>query len=343
MRRLFFCCVTSIALYLIVFAFVLHRPLSVGLIRLEMQQKLARGGRLPSPKIVILAGSNAPYSHSCRVIGAMLHLPCENAGTAVGFSLDDLFARWAPLLHRGDIVYLPMEIQQYDITRAQNDMSVDSTMLFRDNRGLLWRLGPGRALASAFSNSFADGLEAVVEMLAHSTGYGHRRARLAAQFDRQGDRIGTSLLTADPKFLALLHRPEPSSTAIRDGYDRRVIARFVRAEHAAGVLMIGGLPTYFDTVPLSSADIAAVTATYTRNGGLFLITPNHSRYPRADFYDSEDHLAQPCQYLQSITVARGLARLTHHLVSAPTASMEKLAQTCPSGGTVIALDKGTAR
>jgi hypothetical protein len=124
-------------------------------------------------------------------------------------------------------------------------MSVDSTMLFRDNRGLLWRLGPGWALASAFSNSFADGLEAAVEMLAHSAGYGHRRARLAAQFDRQGDHIGTSLLTADPKFLALLERPEPPPTAIRNGYGRRVIARFVRAEHAAGVLMIGGLPTDF--------------------------------------------------------------------------------------------------
>jgi hypothetical protein len=111
MRRLLFCCLTSIALYLIGFAFVLHSPLSVGLIRLEMQQKLARGSRLPSPKIVMLTGSNAPHSHSCRVIGSTLHLPCENAGIAVGLSLDDLFARWAPLLHRGDIVYFPMQIQ----------------------------------------------------------------------------------------------------------------------------------------------------------------------------------------------------------------------------------------
>jgi hypothetical protein len=339
MRRLLLCCCISVALYLASFAFVLNRPLSLGMIRLEMQQKLARGARLPAPKIVILAGSNAPYSHSCRVIGAMLQMPCENAGIAVGFSLDDLFARWRPLLHRGDIVYLPMEIQQYDVTRTQNDLSVDSALLFRDHRALLWRLGPQRVLAGAFSNRLTDGLEAVIEMLAHGVGYGHRRAKLAAQFDRQGDRIGTTLLTADPQFLALLHRPEPSPAMISAGYGRQIIARFVRAEQAAGVTMIGGLPTDFDTVPLSATDIAIIQATYTKNGGAFLITANHSRYPPADFYDSEDHLAQPCQYLQSFIVARGLGRLTHRPVSAPTIAMQKRAETCPSYRTEIALVK----
>jgi hypothetical protein len=343
MRRLLLCCCISIALYLTSFALVLDRPLSLGLIRLEMQQKLARGARLPSPKIVILAGSNGPYSHSCRVIGAMLHLPCENAGIAVGFSLDDLFARWAPLLHRGDIVYLPMETQQYTITRAQNDLSVDSAILFRDHRALLWRLGPQRALASAFSNRLTDGLEAVIEMLAHGAGYGHRRAKLAVQFDRQGDRIGTTLLTADPQFLALLHRSEPSPMAIRNGYGRQIIARFVRTEQAAGVRMIGGLPTDFDTVKLPGTDIAAIRATYTKNGGMFLITENHSRYPRTDFYDSEDHLAQPCQYLQSFAVARGLGRLLHRPVGTPTKLIQKKAETCPSYQAEIASTKHTIR
>ena len=339
MRRLFFCCLVSIGLYWVAFACILHRPLSVGLIRLEMHQKLARGARLPSPKIVILAGSNGPYSHSCWVIGLMLHVPCENAGVAVGYSLDDLFARWAPLLHRGDIVYLPMEVQQYTVTRAENDMSVDSAMLLRDHRGLLWRLGSRRALAAAFSNTFADGLESLVEMAAHGAGLGHRRARLAAEFDRQGDRIGTGFSTADPKFLALLHRVEPSPAAIKLGYGRLLIARFVRKEHRDGVIIIGGLPTDFDSVALSSADIAAIQATYTKNGGSFLITANHSRYPRADFYDSEDHLAQPCQFVQSITVARGLARIVRRPIDQPTRSIRKIAQLCPSARDVLALTK----
>ena len=72
--------------------------MSLGLLRLELAQKTARLAALPSPKLVILAGSNGPYSHSCVVMGAMLNMPCENAGIAVGIGLDYLFARWKPLL-----------------------------------------------------------------------------------------------------------------------------------------------------------------------------------------------------------------------------------------------------
>ncbi|MDD2877406.1 MAG: hypothetical protein PHT60_11025 [Acidiphilium sp.] len=336
MRRLILCAAASLALYFAAFAFVLHRPLSVGLLRMEMDQKLARGARLASPKLVILAGSNAPFSHSCRVIGAMLAIDCENGGVAVGIGLDDLFARWAPLLHKGDIAYLPIEVQQYDVSAAQNRMDMDGAWLFYRNRALLWCLGALRTLAGAFGNTMPDGLEALTEMAAHAAGLGHRRALLRAQFDRQGDRIGTTLATADPGFLALLHRVEPSASAIADGYGTVLVARFVRTETARGVMVIGGLPTDFNTVPLSRAAIAAIRAAFTANGGSFLELPNHSRYPRADFYNSEDHLAQPCQYLHTIAVARGLAPLLHRQAKPPSAAARALAGTCPPVGRVVA-------
>ncbi|HEX7390679.1 MAG TPA: hypothetical protein VF286_11245, partial [Acidiphilium sp.] len=206
MRRLVLCALASIALYLIAFGFVLDRPLSLGTLRLEMSQKLTRGAKLASPKLVILAGSNGPYSHSCAVIGAMLRLPCENAGIAVGIGLDDLFARWAALLEPGDIAYLPMEVQQYTVTRAQNRMDVDGAILFRHDRALLWRLGVGRTLGGVFANTMPDGLEAVAEMAARAAGFGHPRALLARQYDRDGDRIGTTLAGADTAFLRTLHR-----------------------------------------------------------------------------------------------------------------------------------------
>ena len=94
MRRIITFCTLSVVLYVIVFAGLIDRPLSLGLLRLEMMQKTARLAALPSPTLVILAGSNGPYSHSCAVIGAMLNMPCENAGIAVGIGLDDLFTRY---------------------------------------------------------------------------------------------------------------------------------------------------------------------------------------------------------------------------------------------------------
>ncbi|MEE3500485.1 hypothetical protein [Acidiphilium acidophilum] len=340
MRRLVLCAAASLALYFAAFAFVLHRPLSVGLLRMEMDRKLARGARLASPKLVVLAGSNAPFSHSCRVIGAMLGLPCENGGVAVGIGLDDLFARWSPLLHRGDSVYLPIEIQQYDITAAQNRMDMDGAWLFYRNRALLWHLGALRALAGAFGSTMPDGLEALAEMAAHAAGLGHRRAMLAAQFDREGDRIGTTLATADPAFLATLHRIEPGPRAIADGYGARETARFVRRLSARGVIVIGGLPTDFDTVRLPEADIVTIRRIFTRHGGRFVELPDRSRYPRADFYNSEDHLAQPCQYLHSIAVARALGPLLDRAVRPPGAAMRALAATCPSARMTIAARAG---
>ncbi len=329
MRRLLLCAIASLALYLASFAFLLDRPLSLGLLRLEMREKLARGAALPSPKLVILAGSNGPYSHSCRVMGATLGVRCENGGIAVGIGLDDLFRRWLPLLHRGDIAYLPMEVQQYVVSRAANRMDVDGAMLFRHDRALLWRLPPGRILGAAFDNTMPDGLEALAEMAARAAGLGHLRARLAREEDAEGDEIGTSLATADRSFLAGLHRVEPSARAIRRGYGAVLIARFVTAATARGVIVIGGLPTDFRDVRLPEADLRAIRAVYLRHGGRFLELANRSRYPRADFYNSEDHLAQPCQYFHSLLVARGLARLLHRKLTAPASAMLSLAATCP--------------
>jgi hypothetical protein len=56
---------------------------------------------------------------------------------------------------------------------------------------------------------------------------------------------------------------------------------------------------------------------------------NLSEYPRADFFDSEDHLAQPCQYLHSLAVAELIAGALGRTVVVPSADILHLASTCP--------------
>lgn len=123
---------------------------------------------LPSPKIAILAGSNGSYSHSCVVIGEMLNLPCENGSVAVGIGLDDIFARYAPLLHSGDIIYMPMELQQYTATRAQYRSGTDDGFLFQYDRRVLAELPADRIFGAAFCCDLSDFLESLAEMpMAH--------------------------------------------------------------------------------------------------------------------------------------------------------------------------------
>lgn len=93
---------------------------------------------------MILAGSNAPNSHRCEVIEPILGIACVNGGVAVGIGLDYLFARWRPLLHPGDIAYLPMAEEQYVRSRAASDLGPDAAIMFRHDWRTLPLLPPAR-------------------------------------------------------------------------------------------------------------------------------------------------------------------------------------------------------
>ncbi|MBU6425484.1 MAG: hypothetical protein KGQ69_04035, partial [Rhodospirillales bacterium] len=234
MKRLLICAAASVALYLVLFGLVLERPLSLEPLQWEMAQKQARLATLPSPKLVILAGSNGPYSHSCAVMGPMLGMPCENAGIAVGIGLDEIFARYAPTLHAGDVVYMPMELEQYAMTRAQYRALVDGALILQHDPAMLWHLPLGRDFGAMFCCTLADGLEAVSEMPLAELGVRSGKKMLAAEYDVQGDRVDNDLANADKTLLSGPARVEPSAAAIKDGYGTKLITRFVKQERAKG-------------------------------------------------------------------------------------------------------------
>jgi hypothetical protein len=105
-ERRFAPCLASLLLYALVFGCILDRPLALGFLRQQIDAKLARAAAIEGPKLVILAGSNGPYSHRCEIIEPILGMACVNGGVAVGIGLDYLFARWQRVLRAGDTVYL---------------------------------------------------------------------------------------------------------------------------------------------------------------------------------------------------------------------------------------------
>ncbi len=329
MRRIIASCFLSLVIYVIIFAGLVDRPLSLGVLHLEITQKTDRLAALPSPKLVILAGSNGPYSHSCAVIGAMLNLPCENAGIAVGIGLDDLFIRYAPLLHAGDVLYMPMELQQYTSTRAQYRAGVDGAFLLRHDRSVLGRLSPGRILGAVFCCSLSDFLESLAEMPLAYVGFIDPQRLLTSEYNGQGDRIDNPLADADTALLGHPPRPVPDAQEIAGGYGTALIARFVGQETAQKIIVIGGLPTDFTSADMTASVIGTVASAYTENGGKFAVLPNRSQYPVQDFFNSEDHLARPCQYKHSIAVAYVLGYLLNRPVQPASSAMTRLAAACP--------------
>lgn len=317
----------SLGLYGAVFAWILDRPLDLGPLRAALAAKQEAAARIAGPKFVIFAGSNALFSHSCAVIGPMLGLPCINAGVALGLGLDYQLARWKPLLHAGDTVYMPLELQQYVVTRGEARRGPDAAILWRHERGLLPTLGPGRALAAAFASSLPDAVASLVEMAA--AGLSPALAHPAfAETDAEGDGIGhgLALAAANRAFLASLHRPDPSPGAVARGYGAREVGAFRAWAAAHGVRVIGGWPTEFADRPVDPGLGPALVALY---GGDFLDLANAGRYPRADFFDSQDHLASECQLRHSIALGRALALRLQRRPAPPPAAAISLAQACP--------------
>lgn len=324
MRRLLCSTLASLLLYGVLFGAVLDRPLELGFLARQIDARLARAATIHRPKLVILAGSNGPYSHRCEVIEAMLDLPCVNGGVAVGIGLDYLFARWRNELYPGDVVYLPMEQEQYVRSRLTSALGPDAAIMFRHDWTTLRTLGPLRWIAALFACDLRAALMSGIEMALVASGFQDPRAAAEGTSNAWGDHVGhtAALGAASQSLLARMAAPPESAASIRSGYGTKVIVGFVRWTRAHGVRVIGGLPTELDEEPLPAATRAAIASVYLEHGGEFLALPNLSRYPRSAFFDTPLHLNEEAQIAHSVLLARALGpllgRATRTMALAPT-------------------------
>jgi hypothetical protein len=308
MGRLLRACAISLLLYGALFGFVLDRPLTNGFVERRIEAKLARAAAISRPKLVILAGSNGPYSHRCQVLETLLGIPCVNGGVAVGIGLDYLFARWRRELHPGDTVYLPMEEVQYAISRANSDGGPDAQIMIRHDWRTLAGLAPRRWASAFFSFDLRFALMAGIEHGMVAAGFRDPRPMTEGVTNSWGDHVGHTLALAAPSraLLAAAHPWHATAALVARGYGTRQIVAFLLWAKTHGVRAIGGLPTEFADAPMPPATEAAIRAVYVANGADFLVLPNHSLYPRTAFFDTPDHLSEPWQLTHSVTLARAL-------------------------------------
>ena len=304
----------SLMLYALLFGCLLDRPLSLGYLQQQIDAKLQRAASIERPKLVILAGSNGPYSHRCEIIEPMTGMPCVNGGVAVGIGLDYLFARWRPLLHRGDLVYLPMEEEQYVRLRATTELGPDAAIMFRHEWRTLVALSPERWLAALFSFDLRAALMSPIETALVAAHFHDPRAEVTGTTNAWGDHIGHSaaLAATNHDVLASATPHHVTADAVRSGYGSALIADFTRWGSTHGIQIIGGLPTEFADSPMPDTTLQAIRSIYLANGGEFLELPNLSRYPRSAFFDTSDHLNETWQIEHSKLLA---AQLRWHRAS----------------------------
>jgi hypothetical protein len=296
----------SVLVYLAVFS-VVQRPLIVGEVARQLGDRLTYAQTLPSPKVMIFAGSNGRYSHDCAALAAALELPCVNASIGVGIGLDFQLGAWREHLHRGDLVYMPLEYGQYRSSQDDMNGGLQNTLLVHHWRARLWELAPERVLRAWASFDLSFLIQGLAEMGLQAAGVTRRGGDI--DHTAQGDARGHDLAAARA-YAGFLRsaRAEPTTVPLQS-HALTVLGQFLDDAHARGVRVIGGLPTMPDTVPVLGADVEALRRFYAAHGQGFVALPNLSRYPMSCFYDTLYHLVQECQQAHSARVGQALQAL----------------------------------
>ena len=308
-RRIVLPCAASLSIYLMLFGLLLDRPLSLGMFRTQIEAKLDRGAAIEGPKLVILAGSNGPYSHRCEVIAPLLTIDCVNAGIAVGIGLDYLFTRWRPLLRPGDTVYLPLEEALFTRARAANALGPDASIMFRHDRATLAALPPERWIGAAFSFGPRAALMSLIETAMVHAGFHDPRLAAAGSMNAYGDHIGHTVAQAEANVarLAAMWPWHETGAAIAAGDGTAIVRTFIRWAGSHGVRVVGGLPAELADSPIPADATAAIRAIFTEGGARFIDLADRARYPRSAFFDTPDHLNEPAQIAHSRAIAAELA------------------------------------
>ena len=305
----------SLGLYLTTFAFVVHKPLTVGVMRSYFTKKTAVLAAQRGRKVVILAGSNGRFSHRAETIGTGLGLPCVNMSIAANISLPFQVERLKPYLAAHDVVYLPLEYRTpsfapdsvggegpYVMAYERRSLALFhgrqrfEVLFYFDGRFLLSALGEMALAARGYERRFSVN---TVSAWGDETGHSAAKGQAYASYLRTLPQIVVA--------------PEPYESD-RDWQD--VIA-FLEWATAQRVVVIGGLPTTFEDTVLPPVVVSYLERLYTSRGHYFVALPNRSLYPRSSFFDTPYHLCEEAMAAHSQQLVPALAAVLSKVPAAP--------------------------
>ena len=283
----------GLTLYGLVFTLAVRKPLTVDAIGRYVAAKQAILRATRSPRIIIFAGSNGRFSHSCAAITAATGTPCANMSIHAGLGLRYQLDAWIAAVRSGDLVYMPLEYRVAGPALAAF-MGDEAAFLVAHDPAALVRLYGWRGLPRALLQFDLRSLIASLgEMALDARGTIRRFG--PGSLDAQGDELGNSAAAARP--LAAYRAALPVTVVDAAAYaDRRYwadVAAAIDRLRARGAIVAGGLPTIFDDTRGVDRAAAFLAAFYAARGGCFIALPGRSLYPRREFYDGAYHLAAP--------------------------------------------------
>ena len=309
LRTLILACIGSILLYLLVFTFLVKKPLTKGFIHEALQIRTAYVQAHPGPKLVIIAASNGLFSYRAEVMEKILGRPCVNGSTIGEFGLDLQIALAKKWLAPGDIVLMPLEYSSYEATNQAIETSPGNAFILSYAPWLLPDLGWQRLLYVLFHFDLKYLISSVVEMGLAKIGTFRRFNK--DTLTPQGDMLGHTESRGEEYrgYVRSLTQAGPSEELLHQRFQGEIVLEnFLKWAKQHDILVIGTLPTVFNDRPISDKLIAKIVSIYRSQGQEFLLLPNHSQYDRHCFYDTNYHLNEPNQIAHSRLIANSLQR-----------------------------------
>jgi hypothetical protein len=302
---------SSLMVYAVIFVFIVHKPMTIGVMEGYYVKKLTYLEGIHDNKLVLLAGSNGRFSHRCETITAVLGMPCTNMSVSAGLSFDYQLDIIKPYLNPGDIVYLPIEFESLSAKKEEMMGGAELPYIVAYDHKYLKGMGFERLLHALFYFDLKFLFSGLGEMLLDRMHF-ERRFTLDT-LTPQGDESGHTLENGLPyrEYLDnLVWIPPGAEQFDVTSYRVETLDEFLGWATSRNIQVIGGLPTTFDDEPVPDELVARLCAWYRRHGHRFMVLENKSQYPRSSFYDTAYHLVEEQQISHSRLVAGRLGEIT---------------------------------
>lgn len=287
---------------------VVEKPLTTGEIERLYDMKMTLLKRdVENPRIIIFAGSNGRFSHSCKVIAEAINRGCVNLSIAAGIGIDFLAQSYLPYIGSSDVIYMPMEYEQYNLNKDEVYSGPESPFLLKRHPKILINLGLERCIRAIFFPDFRYFIEGFSEMLLNKKGV--KRRFDEKSINEYGDQQGHDKIKA-ASYSDYIKNSKVTIPVFKNGrppyFSETVISNFLIDAKNKKARIIGGLPVVFDDVEIPAETINYLRDFYDSRGSDFLILKNQSRYPRSCFFDKIYHLEESCQKQHSLLIAEAL-------------------------------------
>lgn len=305
--QFFMALLAGVVLYLVLFLFVIQKPLTIGILRDYFDYKVAYIKQIRNEKkIVIFAGSNGRFSHRCETIENEYKIKCANLSIAAGMDINWQLSKYWPYMKKGDILYLPLEYRP-EPTNSSTDIGNEAPFIVAYDKPSLLMYHPVQLARAIFYFDLPYVFSGIGEMALHTLGKERRYG--TKTLTRQGDESGHDALKAKP-YVDFIRTLKPSIFRVAAYDDLSDIEKVLTDADKRGVLVVGGLPTAFTDEVIDKSIWDRLKSLYVSRGHCFVMLKNKSLYPREDFYDTASHLQEKFQIAHTQMLAPILVKIS---------------------------------